>query len=465
MGPDFHAPEAPKVKRFTPQAQSAAIQYNQDIPASWWTVFHSRSLNNLIKRGLAHNPTIEMGQSSLKSAQANLLATIGPSLFPTISGQLGGNHERTSLLATGINVTPTEGVPAVAIVNPFNLYNSSVGVTYNLDVFGGTRRHLESLNAEIEHQYFELEATYLALTTNIVTSFINIASLKAQIKITEKMIACRQKALNIVNNNYKSGHDSRMAFLERETGLNKALSSLPPLKDALAKKNNALAVLVGTLPSEAQLPSITLEDLHNPTQLPVTLPSLLVQQRPDIRSAESQLHKVSAEIGVATANIFPKLILGANYGWNGTSIAQLFSPANVIWNYGGQAAQTLFQGGALIAKRKVALADFEYTSALYRKTVLESFQNVADVLRSLELDTELLRIQSAAEANAKNQYSLMKRQHQLGRTRPITLLSSQEQYLQAHMKVIQAEEKYLSDTAALFQSLGGGWWNRKGQKS
>ena len=366
MGPNFHPPEAPKTTSYTPspalshtkQAPSSTkgkaqhFRYNQYISKSWWTVFHSQALNSLIQKGLQNNPTVEMSQSSLRSAQANLLATIGPSLFPTISTQFSGNHERTNLLAAGINLAQTPGASAVTLDNPFNLYNTSIGVSYNLDVFGGTRRQLESLHAEIEHQYFELEATYLTLTANIVTSAITIASLKAQIRTTEELIDCQQKWLRVTRNNYKLGHTTRLEVLTRENRLNETQASLPPLKDNLTKKTNALSVLIGTLPSESHIPNLQLEELHLPTQLPVSLPSMFVRQRPDIRSAESLLHKASAEIGVATANIFPKFVLAANYGWNGTLITQLFSPANVLWNYGGQVAQTLFQGGGINSKEK-----------------------------------------------------------------------------------------------------------------
>lgn len=474
MGPNFHPPEVPKTTRYTasptpkhtkqapsPKGKAQHFRYNQYISDSWWTVFHSPTLNSLIQKGLRNNPTVEMSLSSLRSAQANLLATIGPSLFPTVSTQFSGYRERTNLLAAGINLeqNPQEAA-IVTLDNPFNLYNTSIGVSYSPDIFGGTRRQLEALHAEIERQYFELEATYLTLTANIVTSAITIASLNAQIQTTNELINCQQKWLKITKNNYKLGHTTRIEVLTRENRLHETQASLPPLKDALAKKTNALSTLIGELPSEANIPSLRLEKLHLPTQLPVSLPSQFVRQRPDIRSAESLLHKASAEIGVATANIFPKFVLAANYGWNGTLITQLFSPTNVIWNYGGQVAQTLFQGGALIAKRKVAIANFEYAAAQYRKTVLSSLQNVADVLRALEFDAELLAVQANTEKNAKVSFNIMRVQHKLGKVDYPTLLSVQERYLLTHLNVIQAEARRLSDTAALFQSLGGGWWNR-----
>lgn len=479
MGPNFRPPEAPKTTSYTskplptktkqaPSSKGKAqhFRYNQYISDSWWTVFHSQALNSLIQKGLQNNPSVEVSQASLRSAQANLLATVGPSLFPNVSTQFSGYHEHTNLLAAGINLqqNPQEAA-IVTLQNPFNLYNASIGVSYSLDVFGGTRRQLEALHADIEHQYFELEATYLTLTANIVTSAITIASLRAQIKTTEELIDCQQKWLKVTKNNFKLGHTSRLEVLTRENRLNETQASLPPLKDNLAKKTNALSVLIGTLPSESHIPNLQLEGIHLPTQLPVSLPSLFVRQRPDIRSAESLLHKASAEIGVATANIFPKFVLAANYGWNGTLITQLFSPANVIWNYGGQVAQTLFQGGALIAKRKVAIANFEFAAAQYRKTVLESLQNVADVLRALEFDAELLAVQANTEKNAKISFNLMKIQHNVGKVDYATLLSAQEKYLLAHLDVIQAEARRLTDTAALFQSLGGGWWNRNDSSS
>ncbi|WP_454782993.1 efflux transporter outer membrane subunit [Legionella sp. WA2022007384] len=474
VGPNFHAPDAPKTTQYnngpantkTVGAHSRAGQpqqfnFKKNISRSWWELFHSKELNSFIEKGLQNNPSIAMSKANLRKAQANLLAEAGPNLFPTVDTQFLGSRERNSLLATGINLTPTPGTTLpFSSVNTFDLYNASVSVRYNLDLFGGNRRQLEALKAAIDYERFELEATYLTLTANIVTTGITIASLQEQISATKKLIACQKKLVELEHNNYILGHTSRVDLLNSENRLKETQAQLPILKNDLAKKHNALAVLTGSLPSETELFDFTLQNMQLPIDLPVTLPSLLVKQRPDIKSSESLLHKTSAEIGVATANLFPKLNIGATYAWYSTALSTLFNPANNVWNYGGQIAQTLLKGGALRAKRKLAIAAYDYELARYKKVVLEAFQQVADVLHALEFDAELLRERANAEINTHEHFKIVRMQYQLGKVNYLSVLRAKESYLKIHLKVIQAETARYNDTAALFQSLGGGWWNK-----
>ncbi|MCW8471009.1 efflux transporter outer membrane subunit [Fluoribacter gormanii] len=473
VGPNFHAPEAPKTTRYnkgplitkTVSASNSAgksqhLHYNRDISNSWWTLFHSKELNYLIDQGLKNNPTVAMSKASLRKAHANLRFVAGPKLLPTVNTQFFGSRERNTLLATGININPLPGQKLpFSIKNQFDLYNASVSVSYSLDLFGGNLRQVEALRAAIDYEFFELEAAYLTLTANIVTTSITIASLHDQLKTTQALINCQRELLRITTNNYNLGHISRFDVLNSENHLKKTLATLPSIKESLARKYNALAVLVGSLPSENYFVNFSLNSLHLPTELPVSLPSQLVKQRPDIRSAESLLHKASAEIGVATADLFPKFNILANYGWFSTTLSTLVNPMNNVWNYGGQIAQTLLKGGALRAKRKMAIAEFEYACARYKKIMLEAFLDVADVLHALEFDAELLQAQVNSEQNTQTRLQLITTQYQLGKTNYLSVLSAREAYLRAHLNVIQANAARYNDTVALFQSLGGGWWN------
>ncbi|WP_454786106.1 efflux transporter outer membrane subunit [Legionella sp. WA2024007413] len=474
VGPNFHSPDAPQtphynngsVKTKTVGAPSRAGRpqqfiFRKNISKSWWELFHSKELNSFIEQGLKNNPSIAMSKANLRKAQANLLAEAGPNLFPTVDTQFLGSRERNSLLATGINLTPTPGTTLpFSSVNTFDLYNASVSVRYNLDLFGGNQRQLEALKAAIDYEHFELEATYLTLTANIVTTGITIASLQEQVKTTKELIECQKKLVKLENDNYLLGHTSRVDLLNSKNRLKETQAQLPVLKNDLAKKHNALAVLTGSLPSETELFDLTLQNIQLPIDLPVTLPSLLVKQRPDIKSSESLLHKASAEIGVATANLFPKLNLGATYAWYSTALSTLFNPANNVWNYGGQIAQTLLKGGSLRAKRKIAIAVYDYELARYKKVVLDAFQQVADVLHALEFDAELLRERATSEINTHEHFKIVRMQYQLGKVNYLSVLRAKEAYLKIHLKVIQAETARYNDTAALFQSLGGGWWNK-----
>ena len=474
LGPNFCLPKAPPVTRYTPKVITKTVsapsspagkiqrlKYNQDICSSWWTIFRSKELNELIEEGLRHNPTMEMSQANLRNARANLVAVAGPRLLPNVDVEYTQIREQISLLAVGLNITPTPGqaVP-FTFGKRFDLFNTSVAVSYDLDLFGANRRQLEALVAEIDHQCYEWEASYLTLTSNIVTTAITVASLQERIKATETLIKCQKDWLQLAKSNYKLGHSSRFEVLDGESRLQRTEETLPALKKNLAKKMNALAVLVGSFPGESQLPKLNMKAIHLPSELPVSLPSRLVRQRPDIRSAESLLHKASAEIGVATANIFPKVILGGTYGWFSTALSSLFNPVNSAWDVGGQVAQSIFRGGEKLAKRRVAIANFEYAWAKYKKVVLESFQNVADVLHALEYDAKLLQVRTTAESSAKSRFDLTSLHYRLGKTDYLTLLNTKERYLQAHLKVVEAEAARFNNTAALFQALGGGWWNR-----
>lgn len=473
VGPNFHSPDAPQAIHYNAgpvktqtvgtsgrAGQPQQFNFKKNISKSWWEIFHSKELNSFIEKGLKNNPSIEMSKASLRKAQANLLAEAGSNLFPTVDTQFLASRERNSLLATGINLTPTPGSALpFSSVNTFDLYNTSVSVRYDLDLFGGNRRQLEALRAAIDYEHFELEATYLTLTANIVTTGITIASLQEQMKATNALIACQKELVKLENNNFILGHISRLDLLNSENRLKETQAQLPTLKNNLAKKYNALAVLTGSLPSETELFDFTLQNIQLPTDLPITLPSLLVKQRPDIKSSEALLHKASAEIGVATANLFPKLNIGATYAWYSTALSTLFNPANNVWNYGGQIFQTLLKGGALRAKRKFAIAMYDYELARYKKVVLEAFQQVADVLHALEFDAELLRERALAEINTQKHFKIVKMQYQLGKVNYLAVLRAKETYLKIHLQVIEAETARYNDTAALFQSLGGGWWN------
>jgi NodT family efflux transporter outer membrane factor (OMF) lipoprotein len=473
VGPNFKVPRAPATQLYTKEplkktthadvhgGQAQVITYNEEIPASWWRLFHSEALNDLIMQGIRNNPSLESGKATLRRVQENLRAEIGATMTPTVDSQFTAQRERTSLLAAGIVLTPVPGVPpAFALSSLFNLFSASVSVAYNVDIFGGTRRHIEAMRASLDYQQFELEATYLTLTSNIVTTAISRAALQSQIDATKALIISHKKHLKLIKNNYKLGHISRLDVLSEEEALKEIEATLPPLKKHLAEKEHALSVYIGLPPSESHLPKLKLRDLHLPEALPLSLPCALTRQRPDIRSAEALIHKATAELGVATADLFPKLNLSANYGYDSSILSSIFNPANKIWDYAGQVSLPILHGGEYLARRRAAIAALQYAKIEYRKIVLEAFQNVADVLRALEYDAELLEKYAKIESVSKSRLILVKKEYQFGKVNMITLIDAKQKYEDAKIKRIQAEANRYADTAALFQALGGGWWNR-----
>jgi len=462
MGPNFHTPAAPTVNTYNAHklpaktvssagsgGKSQTYVKGENIPAEWWVLFHSPVLNELIRTGLANSPNLAAAQAALRQAQETFVAQIGTSLFPAVNAELGGQRQKFPGATLG------DGIPS----NIFNVYNATANVSYNLDVFGAARRQIESLQAQIDYQQFQLLAAYLTLTSNIVTTAITIASLEAQITATKQLIIQQGKQLGILKNQFKLGGISNISVLTQETLVQQTRASLPPLQKNLAQLEHALAVLVGKFPNQ-KIPHIDLDKLTLPSTLPVSLPSHLVRQRPDVRTAEALLHVASAQVGVATANLFPQISLTGSYGWNSAIPSGLFNSLNSAWNFGGQLTQPIFQGGALRAQRRAAIAAYEASAAQYKQVVLQAFQNVADVLRALETDARTLQAQKKAERAAYENLRLSEQQYYLGGASYVGLLIAQEQYQQTRIARIQAQATRYNDTAALFQALGGGWWNR-----
>jgi NodT family efflux transporter outer membrane factor (OMF) lipoprotein len=463
LGPNFRSPDAPSADRYTPEALPAETAStpggagvaqrfvaSQDIPAEWWSLFRSNELDQLIRQALADSPTLAAAQATLRQAQENLKAESGALLWPSVDAQASASRQRSSAAALGLG-----GSGSV-----FNLYNASVNVSYLLDIFGGSRRQLEALRAQVDFEAFQLQAAHLALTANIITTAVREASLRAQIQATQDIVTALQKQLDLVERRFELGAVSRSDVLAQRTSVAQIRATLPPLEKQLAQTRHQLSVYLGKLPSEAGTPEFRLDALQLPRELPVSLASSLVRQRPDIRASEALLHQASAQIGVATANLYPQITLSGSYGSETTQFNKLFDSSSTVWSAGASLLQPIFHGGELSARRRAAIAAYDQAAAQYRETVLGAFQNVADVLRALETDARTLQAQADAESMARDSLELTQRQFQLGAVSYLSLLNAQQQYSQARITLVQAQAARYSDTAALFQALGGGWWNR-----
>lgn len=464
VGPNFHSPAAPKTDRYTqkPMPQKTVATHGmknagkaqtfvkaEDIPGQWWYLFHSEALNQLIVKGINNNPTFAAAQSALRIAHENLNAQVGALFYPAVSAQFLGERESFPTSSFGLK-TPAQ---------IFNLYNPALNVSYTFDVFGGSRRQVEALRAQVDYANFEMIASYLTITTNIVTLAVTSASYVAQIKATHELIALQEKQLSILQKQKRLGGVSGIDVLTQEAQVAALRATLPPLQQSYQQTQHALAVLVGDLPSESTLPPIDLDRLILPRKLPVSLPSDLVRQRPDIQAAEALMHAACAQIGVATANLYPQLTLTASYGWEVNVLNQLFHSPYLAWNYIGTLTQQLLNGGALLAKKRAAVAAFDQAAQQYKQIVLQAFQNVADSLRAIDNDAKLFQAQTLAEKTARQNLQITIRQNRLGGANYLALLTAERQYQQAKINLIQAQAARYKGTAALFQALGGGWWN------
>lgn len=465
VGPDFHVPAAPAVTGYTATARptetvaalvagGAAQRFivGADIPAQWWELFHNPELDRLIRQALKDNPTLAATQATLLQARENLRARIGTEYSPSVDASLNGTRQQ----ATGAAF----GQPGMGTFF-FSLVSATVGFSYNLDLFGGGRRELEGLRSQVDYQRFQLEGAYLTLASNIVTTAVKEASLRAQLKATHEIITLQEQQLGLVERQFQLGGASRADILAQQAQLAQSRAGLPPLERDLAQTRNQLAVYTGKLPSEATLPVFDLERLNLPVELPVSLPSSMVRRRPDIRASEELLHAAGAQVGVATANLYPQITLNASTGTQATRVQDIFSPGTFIWSLGAGLTQPLFHGGELTAKRRAAIAALDQAGAQYRETVLQAFQNVADVLQALESDAAALKAQAEAERSARDSLDLTQRQFALGAANYLSLLNAERQHQQALLSLVQAQAARFADSAALFQALGGGWWNRE----
>ena len=464
VGPDFRSPAAPEVKGYAEgslpaatvgaQAQDGVAQSfvaGLDIPGQWWTLFRCQPLDRLIRQALAQSPTLTAAQATLRQAQETLKAREGSEYFPSVDGTLSATRQQVNGASFG---QPGAGSFL------FSLISASLNVSYTLDFFGGGRRELEGLKAQVAYQRFQLQGAYLTLTANLVTAAVQEASLREQIRATRALISFQRQQLELVERQFQLGGAARADVLARTAQLSQTQAGLPPLEKQLSASRHLLAVLAGRFPGEGGLPEFELGDLQLPTELPVSLPSALVRQRPDILAAEELFHAACAQVGVATANLYPKVTLSAGLGSTATRVQDLFGPGSAAWNLGAGLSQPIFHGGELTAQRRAALAAYDQARALYRASVLQAFQNVADVLRALEKDAETLRAQAQAEAAADESLQLSRRQYQLGAVSYLTLLNAERQRQQALIALVQARSARYADTAALFQALGGGWWQQ-----
>ena len=463
VGPDFSKPSAPDVHGYTRRPLPATLasadvaggQAQQfveggDIPADWWTLFHSPPLNALIEQALAHNADLKAAQAALAVARENTKAGRG-AYYPNVSAGFSASREQD----------PPGALAAVPSNNAFlyNLFTPQVSVSYVADVFGLNRRTVESLQAQQQAVRFQMLATRITLSTNVVAAAVQQASLRAQIEATRELIAINTKMVKILRYQLAKGYAGRLDLAAQESQLAQLQSTLPPLLTQLAQQDDLLAVLAGRFPSQAEAQTFDLASLQLPQQLPLSLPSALVAQRPDVGQAEANMHAASAQIGVAIANRLPNITLSANAGSTALAINQLFKSGTGFWSVGADLAAPIFQGGTLLHQERAAKAAYVQAAEQYRGTVLTAFQNVADTLAALQHDAEGLQAAAHAADAARVTLDLSQRQYKDGYAGYLSLLSAEQGYQQARIALVQAQASRYADTAALFQALGGGWWH------
>ncbi len=462
VGPDFERPAAPTDQSYdgTPLAgrtghadvhggETQNFAVGGDIPGEWWSLFRSPQLDTLVRQALIANPDLKAADATLRQAQELAIAQ-GGALFPSVDAGLNQQREKIAASQTGI--------PGYAPI--YNLTTAQVTVSYTIDVFGGVRRGIESSEAAAEYQRWQREAQVLTLTSNIVNAALQEASLRAQIVATQQIIDAETHQLDVINRQFNLGGASKNDILSQQALLAQNRAALPGLQRQLQQQRNLLATLAGNSPAQGVAGEFDLEKLTLPTELPLSLPAKLVEQRPDVQAASATLHQASANVGVAIANQWPKLTLSADIGSAAIDGAKFFTAGSEFWSIGAGVTQPIFHGGTLEHQTNAAKAAFDAAAAQYQSTVLNALRNVADTLRALQSDADTLARQLDAENAAAGSLALAKQRYEFGAISYLTLLDAERTEAQTHISLVQAQAARFADTAALLQALGGGWWNR-----
>ena len=463
VGPNFKKPAAPDVGGYTPTPISSTtstpnvhggeaqhLDGGQDIPGEWWMLFHSNPLDDLVARSLKANPNLKAAQAALTVARETMLAQRG-FYYPSITGSFTAARGRTAE-----DVSPVVN----ANIQNYSLYTPQVSVAFVPDVFGLNRRTVESLRAQEQQARFALAATHITLSSNVAAGAILEASLRGQIAATREIITINSDMLKVLREQYGRGYASELDVAAQESQLAQVVATLPPLLKQLALQRDALAVLAGGFPKQDVAEKFELASLQLPQELPLSLPSKLVEQRPDVRQAEENMHAASALIGVAIANRIPTITLSADAGSAPDQITKMFSSGSGFWDLTAGITQPIFDGGTLKHRQRAAEAAYTQAAEEYRSTVLTAFQNVADTLHALRQDADALSAAARAKDAAAVTLDLAEKQYGSGYLSYLALLSAEQSYQQAVINLVQAQANRYADTAALFQALGGGWWNR-----
>ncbi|MCE7504772.1 efflux transporter outer membrane subunit [Polynucleobacter sp. IMCC30063] len=466
VGPDFKQPDAPKVGTLTekplpaklattpdvPGGSEQTLVESKDIPAKWWELFKSPELDVLIRKALEQNPNLAAADAALRAAKENVSAQIGGQYFPKIGGNASATREQLPYAVYGL----PRGDPI------YDLYNTTVNISYVPDFFGRARRTVENARAQAEISQYQLEGAYLNLTSNLVTAAVREAQLRAQYQATKEILEAQTYFANIIKQQLEIGSVSKVDLTSQLALVASSQAELLVYEKNVAFARNQLAALTGEFPGSAVIKGFNLSDLHLPDQLPLSLPSSLVRQRPDILAAESVMKSTNALVGVATANLLPQITLSGAEGSAALTTGALFGPTAALWSIAGGLFQPLFQGGQLLAQRRGAMANYEQAVFQYQAAVITAFQQVADALQALDADAKALTAATDTERYAKETLNLVQHQYRLGTASYLQVLYYQTQYQNAKIRSLQAQALRFSDTAALFTALGGGWWNREG---
>ena len=442
VGPDFQRPELPSAAGY---ARDAPVRGGQPI-ADWWTLFESKQIDELVRNGLAASPNLAAASAALRSSEASLQAGKGV-FYPEIDAGASAIRQRLTPARLGL-----AGPGSI-----FNLLTLAVGISYAIDVFGGNRRTVEKLAAQVDYQRALHDSAYLTLTGNLVNTAIAQSAYAAQLRATEDLIGLQQRQVALAEAQWQAGTAAYSGVVTARSQLAASEAAAPVLRQRLAAAEDLLASLSGRTPAEWTAGAIAFGDIKLPADIPLSLPSELVRQRPDILAAEASLHAASAQVGIATAALFPSLTLGATGGVQGPTTSSLHDSANRIWSVGPTVNVPVFSGFSGVYGRDAAKAQYEQAFEEYKQTVVNAFAQVGDSLHALDNDAQSEAAQRAAFDLSVRQSELARANREGGLASELQEIAARQAVEFARISLLQARAQRLQDTTALYVALGRPW--------
>jgi NodT family efflux transporter outer membrane factor (OMF) lipoprotein len=456
-GPDFHPPAPPTATGYLGARETAAANFGDGPSLRWWEAFGSPVLNRLVDQAMARNESLAASTATLGRARAEVAAAVGQ-LYPQIDGNVRAEREEVNLSAYGFDPASIPGFAG----NPlFDLYTVGGGVNFDADVFGAKRRRVEQLRAQAQSRLHQSEAAHLTIAGRVTTQVLTIAAIRARIATTQTLLDEDQKLADFTETRRKAGEGTLVEVLNTQSQLADDRGDVPQLEQQLDEARHMLATLLGLAPAELGPTDIDFAQLTLPHDIPVTLPSRLVRKRPDILQAEADLHAATAEIGIATAALYPDITLGGTIGTAAPAVASLFSTSFRSFDLFAGVTAPIFHGGTLRAERKAAVEDAQASAAQYRQTVLDSFQQVADLLDALGHDQRSVDNQRDAASTARRNRDLSQQSFEEGEIGILSVLDAERLHQRAQLALVDARRRQYLDIARLFVATAGGWSGAK----
>jgi len=452
VGPDYVRPAMPVAATFKElegTGWTIAQPADNASRGAWWTIYEDATLDALEAQVESANQNVQAAQAHFRGARANV-AQQRSSFFPLVTASGDYSRYRTS---QNVLYTSKAG-------QTINDYSVGIDATWEPDIWGRVARNVEAARANAQASAADRQAVLLSMQAELATDYFELRGIDRERQLLDDTIKAYRESLELTQNRYAGGIATDADVGQAQTQLQTTEAQAIDLGVQRAQLEHAIAILIGQSPSTFTLPVAPKADYTvRAIASPPGVPSTLLERRPDIAAAERRIAAANAQVGVATANMYPQITLSASYGPQALTPAGLLKYADMIWSIGAGITQPIFHGGQLSAQKRAAEAAFDQANAQYRQTVLLAFQNVADTLRALEHDATGLAAQTDAWRAASASLDLTRGQFRVGGVSYLALLDAQRQYQQTVVNLAQAQAARYADTAALFQALGGGWWN------